>query len=509
MDARAALSGPQAKASHRPDAAARLLEENARLRAANAELEAETARLGSENERLRAEAARLEARERELVAQVEELRRTAKRQAAPFSKGEPKASPRRPGRKPGEAYGRKARRALPDQVDEVVAVPLPEACPHCGGALVLERVASQYQEDLPFVRPYVCRYEIAIGRCLSCRRRIQARHPEQTSDALGAAAAQIGPRAVALAASLNKELGLPVAKVARALRELGGLEVTPGGLQQALARAARSCVPTYAALVAGIRASPAVACDETGWRVGGRRQWLWDFVGEGITVYRISPGRGYEQAAEVLGHDFAGVIERDGWAPYRRFQHARHQSCLAHLLRRCREMIADAERGQARVPHALRRILRDALVLRDRHAAGSLAPEELAREVQALEARVDKLLAGRVSHPPNRRLLAHLRTERAHLLTFLTIPGVEATSWRAEQALRPAVCNRKHWGGNRSWAGAKTQQVLMSVFRSCRQQGVEPVGLLVALARERAPGVAGALAIPGGAPSADELPLAA
>jgi len=370
-------------------------------------------------------------------------------------------------------------------------------------------VSCQYQEDLPPVRPHVRRYELQVGRCRSCRRRIQGRHPEQSSDALGAAAAQLGPRAVALAAWLNKELGLPVGKAAQALGEFGGLRVTAGGLQQALARAGRACAPTYAALVAGIRASPVVAADETGWRVGGRRQWLWDFVGAGITVYRIAPGRGYEQAASVLGDDFAGVIERDGWAPYRRFERARHQTCLAHLLRRCRELIADSERGQARVPHALRRILLDALALRERRAAGLVDAEALAPELAALEARIDKLLAGRVTHPPNRRLLAHLRTERAHLLTFLTAAGVEATSWRAEQALRPAVVNRKHWGGNRTWAGARTQETLMSVLRSCRQQQVDPVALLVARQRERLPAVAEELAIPGRAPQADELPLAA
>ncbi len=509
MSAAAALPGLETEASRRSGGQDIQPREDADLRAQNAELRAHNARLRAENERLRSENERLETRVRTLTAEVEELRRAAKRQAAPFSKGKPKASPRRPGRRPGAAYGRKARRAIPERVDEVVAAPLPAACPDCGGELVLERVALQYQEELPPVRPSVRCYRVAVGRCRDCRRRVQGRHPEQTSDALGAAAAQIGPRALALAVCLNKELGLPVGKVAKVLRELGGLMVTPGGLQQALARAGRACRPTYEVLLCGIRASPAVACDETGWRVGGRRQWLWDFVGEGITVYRIAPGRGYEQAAEVLGEDFAGVLERDGWAPYRRFVRARHQSCLAHLLRRCRELIAEAERGQARVPHALRRLLLDALALRERQDRGVLGSEKLAAEVEALQARLDKLLAGRVTHPPNRRLLKHLRNERGNLFTFLTVPGVEATSWRAEQALRPAVCNRKHWGGNRSWAGAKTQETLMSVLRSCRQQGLDPVELLVGLARERRPGVASGLAIPGRAPAPGELPLAA
>jgi hypothetical protein len=62
----------------------------------------------------------------------------------------------------------------------------------------------------------------------------------------------------------------------------------PGGVVQAVARAARRAQPTYAALVEGVKASPVVAPDETGWRVGGRRAWLWAFAGQGITVYRIA-----------------------------------------------------------------------------------------------------------------------------------------------------------------------------------------------------------------------------
>jgi transposase len=89
-----------------------------------------------------------------------------------------------------------------------------------------------------------------------------------------------------------------------------------------------------------VPASPVVAPDDTGWRVGGIRSWLWAFVSEGVTVYRVAHGRGYADAAAVLGERYAGVIQRDGWAPYRRFQNATHQSCPAHLLRRWRELLA-------------------------------------------------------------------------------------------------------------------------------------------------------------------------
>jgi transposase len=453
--------------------------------------------LAAEVERLRVDNQRLRARVGELAAQVEQLRRASRRQAAPFSKGTTVPRPRRPGRKAGTAYGHHARRPVPDpdRVSRVVDVGLPEACPHCGGALSVERVACQYQEDLPpLTATQICRYDIQVGRCRRCRRRVQPRHPEQTSQALGAAAVQVGPRAVALAVWASKGLGLPAGKVARLLGQLG-ITITPGAVTQALARAARHLQPTYAALVCGVQASPVVAPDETGWRVGGKRAWLWAFAGDGMTVYRIAAGRGFDAATAVLGADYAGVLERDGWAPYRKFANATHQSCLAHLLRRCDELLGDAQRGQAKTPHAVRRILQQALAVRDARDAGRLDAAETAVWAERLGAAVDKLIAGRTAYPPNRRLLDHLGRERPALFTFLRRPGVQATNWRAEHAIRPAVVCRKQWGGNATWNGARTWQVLASVLRTATQQHHDPVALLAGLLRAPGPAMAN-LAIP-------------
>ncbi len=266
----------------------------------------------------------------------------------------------------------------------------------------------------------------------------------------------LGPRAVALATELNKELGLSPQKTAKALARFG-IRVTAGGVVQAIASQAQALEPTYKALIQGVRSSRAVAPDETGWRINGQKAWLWAFAGENVTVYLIAAGRGYEHAVEVLGEDFCGVLERDGWAPYRRFTDAKHQTCAAHLLRRTGELIADSVAGQARVPHAARRILKDALALRNQRDLEVIDADEFGLRVTDLNERTDKLLKTRATHPPNRRLLAHLANEREHMFTFLTEPGVQATNWRAEQALRPAIVNRKSWGGNRTPKGAVTQ----------------------------------------------------
>jgi transposase len=105
-------------------------------------------------------------------------------------------------------------------------------------------------------------------------------------------------------------------------------------------------------------------------------------------------------------------------------------------------------------------------------------------------------VAGATRYPPNRRLLNHLASGREYLFTFLRVPGVQATNWRAEQAIRPAVVNGKSWGGNRTRAGADTWQVLTSVLRTATQQGRDPIELLTRLLQAPTPIVAD-LAIPG------------
>ena len=101
-------------------------------------------------------------------------------------------------------------------------------------------------------------------------RRVQGRHPLQTSDALGAAGVQLGPNV----AALHTESGLPLEETARVLGTRFGLHVTKGGLVQLLRRTAGAAAPAYAALCEQIRRSPVVTPDETGWRVDATRHWL-------------------------------------------------------------------------------------------------------------------------------------------------------------------------------------------------------------------------------------------
>lgn len=302
------------------------------------------AELELQNARLRAENSRQGAQLKRLAGRLEESRRAGKRQAAPFSRGTRKADAKPSGRKPGAGYGTKARRRPPppERVDEHVDVPTGECCEGCGGTVVVEKVVEQLQEEIVPAHTRVRCYRIALGRCTDCRRRVRGRHPGQTSDATGAAGVMLGPVALALAGWLKVGLGVPMTKTAQILQRhqaCPSTTVTPGGLHTALHRVAGDAESTYTALLDALRACGAVAADETGWRVDGENSWLWAYVGDDVTVFDIAAGRGYAHAEAILGGDFAGTLERDGWAPYRKFDSATHQTCIAHLLRRCHDMI--------------------------------------------------------------------------------------------------------------------------------------------------------------------------
>jgi transposase len=443
-------------------------------------------KLTRENESLRKRLEKAEKENERLRKLLEEALRSLKRQAAPFSKGKPKSNPKRPGRKRGSDYGQRAFRAVPDSVDEKIAVPLPKKCPDCGGHVVHDSTQPQFQEDI-VRQTIVRRFDVEIGHCTSCRGHVQGRHPLQTSDALGAAHVQVGPQALTLAAHLTKQMGISHERTAQVLEWGYGLRVSRSALCRAITRLGTKAELTYQELQTVVRHSLVNQLDETGWRVAAHLEWLWVCVSAEVTLYAILPGRGFAQAASILGEDYAGFLNHDGWQPYYRFVQAFHQTCLSHLIRRCKDMIEAASAVAARFPQAVMQSLLEGLALRDRHARQEISLHGLHVATGRLAAKMDRLLAKTFRDPANRRLAKHLRHEQPWLFTFLHCPGIEATNNAAERALRPAVVARKTWGGNRTENGAKTQQILISILTTCHQQGKDSFDRITELFLSPAP----------------------
>src|SRR5206468_3213414 len=158
-------------------------------------------------------------------------------------------------------------------------------------------------------------------------------------------------------------------------------------------RAAQRLAPAYATIVQEIRDADRLTADETGWRIGGHPAWLHAWVAARATCYAIDPQRSAAVLERVLGRDWEGVLVHDGFASYDRFTEAVHQQCVAHVLRRARELLAEATRGAVRFPRQVLGLFTEALDLRNRYRAGALPVEVLWDARDAFDERLLDLAA--------------------------------------------------------------------------------------------------------------------
>lgn len=440
------------------------------LQAENRELREELGQALHRGNRLSDEVAQLKRR-------LEELEREAARQAAPFRRREKKkvdpAKKKRPGRKPGHAG---AFRKVPSQIDQEIEVPLP-CCPCCSGAVENLAPLAQYIEEIPPVRPHVTRLVTWSAECPLCGE-VRSTHPLQTSVGQGAAKVQLGPRALALAATLNKKLGLTTRKTCLILKQLSGLSITPGGLTQALARVAGKVEAEYGQLVEQIRSSDAVFADETSWWVGGPGWWLWVFTTrQGCTFYRVDESRNSEVVKDVLGEDFSGILVSDCLNIYDAPDYRKHK-CIAHHLQAIKKA---RERPDTTDPSYLdewKMLFQHVIALYNKHEKCDAA--RFAEESSRLMDWSDRLLNRSCIQSGDVAVQNRLLKQQAHLFGCLEDTAAEPTNNRAERALRPAVIARKLSCGNKTEAGRRTWQILTSLATTCDGRSMDFVDFLTA-----------------------------
>lgn len=422
--------------------------------------------------RLKRRCAKLKNDNRRLRRQLDEVQRQAHRQASPFRRRQRKPRPKKPGRPKGhKAAGRPT--PTPEQVDRVIPVPC-RVCPDCNVELVDPQIVVQYQTDLPPIVPIVTQFNIQTGWCPCCRQRRQGRHPQQTSNATGAAGNTIGPGILTMGAELKHRLGVPYRKICDFLKTYCGVSVAPATFVRAEQRLAKLAEPTYQLLIDALRRCQVVHADETGWRVNCVNGWLWVFSNKDVTIYAIRIGegsRGHKVAEEILGPDFDGFLIVDGFKAYDVLNYTKGQ-CNGHLLRRAKEMSDAAEpRAQQRL-ETLIALIQEAIGLAERRTQLTVAGYE--RRVQEIEKRFgDWLLAVSRCQPSAEldRLANHIANHYDEWLLFLREPLVPPTNNHAERMLRPAVISRKIGGCNKTLRGALVHSILASIMVTCQQQG--------------------------------------
>lgn len=388
----------------------------------------------------------------------------------PYQKPPGKRRKRPPGAKPRH---RGSRRPPPERIDHRKEHRA-RVCPDCGGRLKrCAETRTRYIEDIPEIEPEVTEHTIHRDWCPKCKKRVEPAVPDALPNAT------LGNRVVVLSAWLHYALGNTLSQIVEVFNFHLQMKITPGGLVQMWYRLQAILYPWYEQIQREALRSAVLFADESGWRVDGKTHWLWCFTTKNLTFYMIDRSRGSPALMKFFIEEFSGTLVTDFWAAYNAVACALRQTCLVHLLRELEHTEKYKSPGKQWPAFAkkLRRLLGDAVRLWRRR--DELSAEVYASRRARLAVRLQKLIDTAWSDRHAKRLVKRLRRHQHDLFTFLDQPDVPFENNTAERAIRPAVIIRKNSYGNRSQHGADCQGVLMSIFRTLKQRGHDPIRTVV------------------------------
>jgi transposase len=441
--------------------------------------------IGRQQQELAEREAAIERRDEKIRALEEELAQFRRPAKTPENSSVPPSHAQKAnradgrGRKLGPKRGHVGGSRVRSEPDVVVAC-RPSACAGCGEALPQtggQRVGRSQVIDLPVFRPVVIeahQYRVACPRC-----------GEQTvgSYPVGLEPRRtFGPGIEALVSYFHERHHVGYERLVEICRDVFGLAISQGGVENALRRLVERARPTYTAIREQVRGSPVINSDETGARVAGKTQWQWTFQTPEVSYHVIAPSRGGDVIDAFLAGVEPEVWGSDLWAPQMLTAASAHQICMSHQERNL-TFAVDADTGEARLwAIELRHVFGRAIRLH--HERGQVTPETFARRRLLIENATDRLVFDRYVAPKTEaaRLQQRYRTHRDSLYVFLQRDDVEPTNNSSERDLRPAVIHRKVIGGFRSDWGAEASAIRTSILATARKQGQNLLDALRAIA---------------------------
>jgi len=389
----------------------------------------------------------------------------------------------RSGKKPGGQKGHKGETLRQVTDPNEVVDHYPSACSMCGAGLDPETSVGHSARqvfDLPEPQPVVVTEHRAHDcQCAVCGTTTRALFPDGVN-----APVQYGARIAAFVVYLLHYQFLPEDRLVELMADLFGVKLAAA----TIARMSRTCAERLRGFAETVRDLVAGALvkhmDETGFRIGGKTQWLHVASTALLTFYRVCAKRG-----SLLAH-VKGIIVHDHWKPYYTMQGVLHALCNAHHLRELKALVEIEREDWARkMQRLLRRACHAVNVARERGVA--LKP----RLIECFERCYDAILAeglgfhaaqaplaraamkgagkrrGRAPRRTGHNLLLRLATRKEDTLRFLHDPTVPFTNNQAERDGRMMKLRQKISGGFRSFEGAMDFAVIRSFFSTAKKQG--------------------------------------
>jgi transposase len=384
----------------------------------------------------------------------------------------------RSGKKTGGQKGHPGKTLSRTETPDATIDYFPETCPACGGSLN-EAMATGHTArqvfDVPEPQPLiVTEHRAHACRRVKCGTETRADFPEDVN-----APVQYGPRIAGIVVYLLHFQFLPEKRLAALMADLFGVHLVTA----TIAGMSRNCAGRFQNFAAALRDRVAAAAvkhmDETGFRIGGKTQWLHIASTIWLTFYRVSPKRG------SLLENVLGIVVHDHWKPYYTLKGVLHALCNAHHLRELQALVKIEKEGWAR---RMQRLLRRACHATNlaREQGITLSPQLIALIERCHDAILKDGFAfhdarpalistarkrqGRKPRRVGHNLLLRLHARRQDVLRFLSDPDVPFTNNLAERDGRMMKLRQKISGGFRSMEGADDFSVIRSLISTARKQ---------------------------------------
>ncbi len=374
-------------------------------------------------------------------------------------------------------------RPTPDRVDKTIDVPAPSQCPHCScdNLSPVSQVKQHLQEDIILQpRTHVINFRHQQAFCPKCNRLVIQPGENELPNC------HIGPVTKAAAVYLRYGLGLPYRKVRRLFNDFFNMTFVPATALAFDRQAARKGSGIYEDLKDKLQAAAIAYCDETFWRQDDINHYVWYGGNNDLDLYHIDRHCTQAVAQHLLGDDFDGILVADGYAGYNGVNPIARQSCLAHLIRKAKEiknqLLLCEKKYQDKKAIAfcdeIEELFKQACQIGQQIKASKAERAKAGKYKRKLQRRLKRICKAPLSDKNAQNFkdrLSNAGREYNRLFVFLDYPDVEPTNNHAERALRKLVIFRKICFGTRSGQGSYSHSVLTSLLCTAIRQGKDSI----------------------------------
>ncbi len=372
-------------------------------------------------------------------------------------------SSRKRGGQPGHGGARRTRLEPDTVIDH-----RPSHCRGCAKPLTGTDADAKWFQilELPEIRPHVTEHRAHALRCECCGVVTAQSLPD------GVLLHGFGPRLSGVIAYLTGRCRLSKRQVVELCDDVLGVPISTGAVCAVEKDVSAALAAPVEEVRAVVREQPVVGADETGWREGKQKAWLWTAVTSVAIVFQIARSRGSAVAKSLLGAQFAGILGTDRWSAYNWVAAAQRQLCWSHLTRDIRGMIDRGGVGGALAQ--LIELQREKVFdwwarVRD----GQLTRRRFRHLMRPVRTEVERLLeeASLRAEPKTAGMCAEIFKLREALWTFVDQAGIDPTNNAAERAIRPAVLWRKGSFGTDSEVGSRFAERILTTVATVRLRG--------------------------------------